>query len=161
MPFPFVDPPPDVALIVYNDSGYVFSYPEGGLFATFDNPDGSDIVRLLIPHDSRFIPVDIRRRPENDVSAPQAARAFYAERDVAFVNDNVPPFGIVLAGRDAWRTRRRFVDGAFAPLVLDAVFMGDGAALYKLHMAARPDDYADYRWVFDNLLRTFELAHRE
>ncbi len=149
MPIPFADPPPGVALLVYDDSGYVFAYPEDGLFAAFDNPDGSDIVRLLIPYDSRFIPFDIRRTPEANITAPQAARAFYAERDTAFINDNVPPFEIALAGRDGWRTRRRFVDGAFAPLVLDAVFMQDDATLYKLHVAARPDEYATRRWIFD------------
>jgi hypothetical protein len=34
----------------------------------------------------------------------------------------------------------------------------DDIALYKLHMAARPDEYAAHRWVFDLLLRTFEVV---
>lgn len=159
MPITLTDPPPDVALLNYDDGGYVFSYPEGSLFATFERSDGSDIVRLLVPYSrSRFVPFDIRRQPGAAMPAPQAARAFYAEREIGFINDNVSPFQIEIAGRRAWRARRRFVDGALAPLVLDAAFMHDGVTLYKLHVAARPNEYADIRWIFDHLLRTFDLA---
>lgn len=161
MPFEFADPPPDVSWRTYHNNGITAAYPDGGVWAAFDAPDGSHVVRLLIPHDSRFVPVTIRRTPEANITAPQAARAYYAERDTAFVNDNVPPFTIALAGRDAWRTRRRFVDGASAPLVLDAVFMQEGRTLYKLHMAARPADYTARRWVFDQVLRTLALVDQE
>lgn len=158
MSFSWNDPPPDVVLVNYTNNRYTFTYPDGGRFATFDSPTGLIILRLLVPVSRQFLSFDLRCQPAASVTAHQAADAFFAEREDLFARANVAPFPLTIAGCEGWRTRRRFVDGVSAPLLLDAAFIQDGDTLHRLFFAVAPIEYAAHRWIFDLLLRTLTLV---
>lgn len=67
----------------------------------------------------------------------------------------MPPFPINISEQLALRSRRRFVDGAAAPLIFDFAFVDTRKMRYNFEFAATTEEYEAYQWCFDRLLASF------
>jgi len=136
--------------------GCSFLIPRGAEVVTFDL-DGTvsgRVVALLYGVTHR---VDIRPVKDAAASAKTLAEEFFTQADQAYAEDNQAPTALAFKGGDAWRVKRRFIDGFEAPLILEAAYFQKGAVIYEVGYAALPADFNNGRWIFETVLSGFEI----
>ncbi len=136
--------------------GCSFLIPRGAEVVSFDL-DGTTsgrVVALLYGVTQR---VDIRPVKDAAATAKTLAEEFFTQADPAYAEDNQPPSAITFEGGEAWRVKRRFVDGFEAPLILESAYYERGGTVFEIRYAALPADFANGRWIFETVLSGFEI----
>lgn len=149
-------PVPETAQFTrYNDHSIAFDYPSGARVVNFDAPGGI-ALKIVWQVEDALIEIEINGNLSITKSAQERAATFFAAHDIRFnETDNVPPFPITLGEYPALRSRRRFVDGAGAPLIFDYAFVDTRKLRYNFEFAATTQEYEAYQWCFDRLLASF------
>lgn len=122
----------------YNDHSIAFDYPSGARVVNFDAPGGI-ALKIVWQVEDALIEIEINGNLSITKSAQERAATFFAAHDIRFnETDNVPPFPITLGEYPALRSRRRFVDGAGAPLIFDYAFVDTRSCATTLNLPPPP-----------------------
>jgi hypothetical protein len=141
--------------VIWEEKGYAFTAPEDAQFVQFNHEGTLGILRILIDTEDTHLRFNVERLPD-EMSMQAAADAAYEGAVEAFEQENVPPMQIPRDKITIWRCRKRFVEGATAPLIIDKAFIDIGNRKYSIGYVVPPMDYNKGVHIFETLLMTFQ-----
>jgi hypothetical protein len=150
----FADFPEGVKFRKYTSPDYYFAYPDGGLFAEFDHPDGTHVTRLVMDYDDTQFRVNLERMPEQQSAREMAERVYNVNPSYP---ENIAPERVPTDRFEGWRMRHLFSDNGADMMLIDTVFIEATDRLYRLQFAADPDEYEKGRWMFEAVLRSLHF----
>jgi hypothetical protein len=134
--------------------GFSFDAPQGASLAEFATGETAHL-RLIVTQGGVTYRVEVEKWAAD--SAKAAAEQAFKSADKGYADQNLAPHPLALPGLEAWRMRKRFVDGFTAGPLNDAAFLQKGAAVYRLSYSASLEAYPAGLWLFAMVVKSFKI----
>ncbi len=137
----------------YNYGSLQFEVPRTSREIVFNRGDKVRSVEILIYLEDELYGIKIA--PEKfKGTAEEACKKSFISASPLFVDEDMPPTQVGIA----WRCKKRLLDGAQAPLVLDSAFVEDNGNIIQLALVCHHEKYAEVKPIFDHAIETLRLV---